>query len=185
SDKVPTFVSLIGSQKGMLVATLIDVQKKDRQLIDNLYKKKLLQKKHVLTFGDFANADEADIEDMFEHSFYLKLVNGEYGKDLDSPIDNGDLASGNPRILVRLEQYLQSNPLKTGSGFNHYRPARYLSDNLSALEKDICEETLTRFESAFKKLNQLVISEAIEAVSANHEQQSRKKHIGRQYGHYK
>ena len=45
SDKVTTFVSLLGSQKKMKVATLIDFQKRDQQTIENLYKKKLLAKK--------------------------------------------------------------------------------------------------------------------------------------------
>src|SRR5690606_25157086 len=44
SEKVPTFAALIGSQKKMRIATLIDIQKADRQRIENLYKKKLLQK---------------------------------------------------------------------------------------------------------------------------------------------
>ena len=39
SDKVTTFVSLLGSQKKMKVATLIDFQKRDQQTIENLYKK--------------------------------------------------------------------------------------------------------------------------------------------------
>lgn len=44
SDKVPTFVALLGAQKGLKVATLIDVQNKDRQKIENLYKSKLLKR---------------------------------------------------------------------------------------------------------------------------------------------
>ena len=51
SDKVTTFVSLLGSQKKMKVATLIDFQKRDQQTIENLYKKKLLAKNNVHTFA--------------------------------------------------------------------------------------------------------------------------------------
>ena len=43
--KVPTFVALLGAQKGMNLATLLDIQKKDRHQIEDLCKKKLLKKK--------------------------------------------------------------------------------------------------------------------------------------------
>ncbi len=79
SDKVPTFVALIGAQSKMNVATLIDYQLKDQQTIENLYKRKLLKRNKVLTFADFAEADEADIEDLFDPDFYLGLVNAEFG----------------------------------------------------------------------------------------------------------
>ena len=36
ADKVPTFVALIGAQTNLNVAVLIDYQKKDRQMIENL-----------------------------------------------------------------------------------------------------------------------------------------------------
>ena len=45
SDKVPTFVALIGAQKHLNVAVLIDYQKKDQQNIENLYKKSYLRRK--------------------------------------------------------------------------------------------------------------------------------------------
>ena len=46
ADKVPTFVALIGAQTNLNVAVFIDYQKKDRQVIENLYKRRLLNKKH-------------------------------------------------------------------------------------------------------------------------------------------
>ena len=66
----------------MNVAVLIDYQKKDRQSIENLYKKKLLKQQQVLTYADFVERDEADVEDMFDPEFYLKLVNSEFGISL-------------------------------------------------------------------------------------------------------
>ena len=95
SGKVPTFVSLLAPQKGMNVAVLLDIQHKDRQCIENLYKKKLLTKKQVLTYADFLNpkennkeaVKEADIEDIFSREFYVGLVNKEFSKELKAPID--------------------------------------------------------------------------------------------------
>ena len=152
SDKVPTFVALIGAQEHLNVAVLIDFQKSDQQNIENLYKKKLLNKRNVLTYADFTGSGEADIEDMFSSDFYLKLVNGAFG----SSIELTDLSSKHPRILRRLEEYLDSRPLPNSAIFNHYRPARYFSDNIRSLTDDLSDQDLDRFEQAFVALNSLL-----------------------------
>ena len=156
SEKVPTFASLIGSQSRMNVATLIDIQHSDRQKIENLYKKKLLKKKHVLTFADFTGLDEADIEDMFDLGFYLRLVNEEYATALPKKITKTSLKSKAKRIVVRIEQFVKDNPLKGGVSFNHYRPARYFASNIKDLRSSIPDATLERFEQAFAAVNSLL-----------------------------
>lgn len=154
SDKVPTFAALLGSQQDLNVATLIDIQQKDKQSIDNLYKKKLLQQKNVLTFADFIGKKEADIEDMFEADFYLKLVNAEYKATLQKPITLSDLPK-RERVLASLDSYLQTSPLKDAA-FNHYRPSRYFAEHIGTLATKLSPETLDRFEAAFKRLNALL-----------------------------
>jgi len=154
ADKVPTFVSLIGSQKGLNVATLIDFQKSSQQMIENLYKKQLLEKSHVLTFADFTGAKEADAEDMFGDAFYLSLINAEFSGSLTKPITMGDIVSGSPRVLVRVEKHLTASPLGGSGKFNHYRPARYLSEKASSLT--IPADALDRFEKAFVAVNALL-----------------------------
>ena len=152
AGNVPTFVALIGAQTKLNVAVLIDYQKKDQQSIENLYKGKLLKKKQVLTFADFTGASEADIEDMFDSEFYLKLVNGEFGVSLKL----SQLSSTHPKILQRLEMRLEKHPLPRDVQFNHYRPARYLSENIGSLEAELTDETLSRFQRALDALNQLL-----------------------------
>ncbi len=154
SDKVPTFAALLGSQKDLNIATLIDIQQKDRQSIENLYKKRLLEQKNVLTFGDFTGKKEADIEDMFDVDFYLKLVNAEYKAALPKAIGVADLPK-RERVLVAIEAYLHDAPLKE-SKFNHYRPARYFAEHIGTLTKSLSSDTLDRFETAFKRLNALL-----------------------------
>jgi hypothetical protein len=156
SEKVPTFVALLGAQRGLNIATLIDLQKKDQQNIENLYRKKLLKKQNVLTFADFNGAGEADIEDFFDSNFYLDLVNEEYKADLPAPIKPTALTSKSPRIVSRLHSHFTASPMKNGAQFNHYRPARYFSENTSALAKQLSANTLTLFEETFKKLNTLL-----------------------------
>jgi predicted ATPase len=156
ADKVPTFVALMGAQRGMKLATLLDIQRKDQQTIENLYKRKLLRKQNVLTYAAFTGSVEADVEDMFGDQFYLELVNSEYAAELPNPILATQLRSKAPRILAKIEEHLQRNPLKNASRFNHYRPARYFAENVAKLARAIPAETLDRFEEAFKALNILL-----------------------------
>lgn len=156
SDKVPTFVALVGANTKLKLATLIDFQQKDAQTIENLYKRKLLQKKNVRTFVDFTGTKEADIEDMFDNGFYVKLVNSEYKDALAKNITVGDLPKGGDRILPRIEKWLDDQPLKGNATFSHYRPARYFAENMGSLESKISDATLDRFEDAFKAINALL-----------------------------
>ncbi|MBL8172087.1 MAG: AAA family ATPase [Acidobacteria bacterium] len=155
SGKVPTFVALLAPQKGMNVATLLDIQNNDRPLIEDLYRKKLLKKKQVATYADFVGQNEADAEDMFDREFYLSLVNAEFAKELEGPIDLAVLNAKEPRTLRAIEAYLVNNPFKTGT-FGHYRPARYFSENVATLWTQVSDTTKSRFESAFKQLNELI-----------------------------
>lgn len=156
SDKVPTFVALIGANTKLNIAVLIDYQKKDRQMIENLYKQKLLKKNHVLTYADFVGSNEADVEDMFDPEFYLKLVNEEFGTSLTV----NDLPPGPSRLVRRLKDHFENKPPPNGAKFNHYRPALYLSKNLDSLEADLTESDLDRFQKAFDALNKLLVTKS-------------------------
>jgi hypothetical protein len=114
-----------------------------------------LQKKQVLTYADFVTQDEADVEDLFERTFYVDLVNNEFGKELQSRIDAVALDARVPRTVRAIEAWLVSNPLKFGA-FGHYRPARYFSENVSALWPRVSDQTKDRFEAVFKQLNSLL-----------------------------
>lgn len=155
SGKVPTFVALLAPQRGMNVATLLDIQNNDRALIEDLYKKKLLKKKHVLTYAEFIGQDEADVEDVFERVFYVELVNSEFKKEMKTPIDIAKLNIKEPRTLRAIEAYLADNPFKSGT-FGHYRPARYFSENIATLWPKVSNTTKDRFEAMFKQLNALL-----------------------------
>ena len=155
SGKVPTFVALLAPQKGMNVATLLDIQNSDRGLIEDLYKKKLLNKKQVATYADFVGQKEADVEDMFDRGFSRESVNAEFAKQLAAPIDPAAINAKQPRTLRAIEAWLEKNPLKSGA-FSHYRPARYFSENLGTLWPRVSDTTNDRFEAAFKHLNALL-----------------------------
>ncbi len=153
-DKVSTFVKFIGANPKMNVAVLIDFEKNRHQIIKNLYKEELLDKSKVMTFADFTNTEEADIEDMFDPDFYLKLVNGEF----NTSIKLEQLSYKHPRITQRFKKYFEKDPLLKKENFsrNHDRPAKYLSKNISTLEQDLSKGTLDRFQKAFDELNKLL-----------------------------
>lgn len=153
--KVPTFVALLGTQKGMTIATLIDSQVADQPKIESLYRDKLLKKANVFTFADFTKSTEADIEDMLGETFYVELVNNEFAAQLATPIAVSALNSKHPRILERLEAHFGSTPLANGA-FSHFRPARYFNENLKKLSKKVPKEAKDKFEEAFKALNALI-----------------------------
>lgn len=155
ADKVPTFVAMIGARTNLNVAVLIDYQKRDQQKIKNLYKKKLLHKNHVLTYADFVSGIEADLEDMFSPEFYLKLVNRAYG----SAVELAHLREEHPRMLHRLEQYFHKTPLSEKVSFDHYRPARYFTENIASLADELSKQELNRFQQVFDKLNALLPSQ--------------------------
>ncbi len=157
SGKVPAFVSLLAHQSGMNIATLLDIKNKDRQVIEDLYKKKLLKKKQVLTYADFTKNKEADVEDLFDREFYVGLLNAEFEKQLEKPIDLSELNEKVPRILKAIEDHLSENPstFKSGS-FSHYRPARYLTEYMTDLWGEIPSETKDTFERIFQELNKLL-----------------------------
>jgi hypothetical protein len=155
SGKVPAFVALLAPQKGMNVATLLDIQHSDRAPIEDLYKKKLLKKKQVSTYAEFVGQNEADVEDMFDRALYVSLVNAEFVKEMEAPIDTDALNAREPRTLRAIESYLVTCPFKSGS-FGHYRPARYFAENVAALWPQVSDSTKDRFEAAFKHLNALL-----------------------------
>ena len=155
STKVPTFVALLGTQKNMTIAILIDNQLATQKKIEGLYKEKLLKKANVFTFSDFTKTAEADIEDMFGVAFYVELVNAEFCSQLAAPIDITKLTAQSPRVVVRIEHYLAENPLKAGQ-FNHYRPARYFTENNNKLRNKIPAVVKQRFTEAFDALNTLL-----------------------------
>lgn len=154
-DKAPTFIALFRAQEGLRIATLLDLQKKDQQKIENLYKQQLMQQSHVLTYADFTKTKEADVEDMFDPHLYVELVNDAYKDELQAPLVLANLPP-HTRIIVRIEEQLKATAMKNGVVFNHFRPAAHLARHIDVWGPKLNKATLDRFEEAFKALNALL-----------------------------
>ena len=136
-DKLPTFIALLGVE--LNVAVVLDGAAGGSQKINSLIDRGIINANSVVPLATVVGASEADIEDMFEQAWYLKLVR-ESGA---GQVTKAKLPPGG-RIVPRIEAVLGK--------YDHYRPAKHLLANPKFIE-DLDEDTLARFEELFGKLN--------------------------------
>ena len=154
-ERVQPFVSLIGSNSDINVAVLVDHHACKEDDIKRLRKLGGIGEFHVLTCRDYTHnkrCAEADIEDIFSPTSYINLVNSTLGMQ----IKLSDLTPKSDRILCRLKDYFDKNPLPNNVKFRHSQVAFHLSENLHDLGSIISDGDLNRFEKIFHKLNSLL-----------------------------
>ena len=98
----------------------------------------------VLLYSDFCNKKEADIEDLFEMSLYLKILKQSCGIKVDpEPINE------KTRIIKEIESQIGI--------FSHHKPADWLLRNSDVLRKgnNDVNKTLSRFEKLFDKVKEI------------------------------
>lgn len=140
-DKIPTFVALLGAE--LRVAALIDGKSGGTRKINDLINKHVIEEARVIALANVVEAREADIEDLFEDGWYVKLVKQSGAAN----IAKSNLGAGQ-RIIARIE--------KEAGKYDHYEPARHLLEHQGDLLPDLDDETLGRFEKLFTELNQLL-----------------------------
>jgi len=147
-EKVASFVSLLRGNNlniACLLDSSIDTSSKSR--LDNLIREKLIHKKKILFFDEFIdNANEADIEDLFQKEEYLTYFNEAFHEHNDIILE--DLNKEIDRIILQINKYLNIER------FNHYRPSNILAFS-QATAQNFSKETLDRFEKVFVDVNQL------------------------------
>lgn len=153
-DKIATFVALLGANK-LKIVVLHDRASKPHQKLEDLVRQKLIERKKILDFSMFREdaANEADIEDLIPADLYVKAFNVAYAKELKGvELVTADLGD-HPRILERINQWLEKNDIKLlkDGGFNHYRVAQSVLTelNVAALK----DEDIARFERVFTRIN--------------------------------
>jgi predicted ATP-dependent endonuclease of OLD family len=148
-DKVSVFIALLGASK-LNIACLLDssIDTKNKQKLDNLISEKLIKQSKVLFYDAFLeDGIDADIEDLFTKEEYLKFFNKAFKGRYDE-INLIDLNSSVSRITLQISQHLGIKR------FNHYMPAKNLLQN-PVFVSNIDASTLNRYESLFKKVNNL------------------------------
>lgn len=142
-DKVPSFVSLLGGSD-LSIAVLMDVAGGGNQRIAQLASRGLLDKGRLIYLTEITGTNEADIEDLFNVSWYLKLLAAsKVGRFAKTQLNGGG------RVVKQVETV-------HGGRFDHYQPANHLMRSPGNLLDQIDEDTRTRFETLFKRLNGLL-----------------------------
>jgi hypothetical protein len=152
AGKLSTFATLLGVNK-LDVAVLVDSSTKDTGAVRRLRENDQLRGRALVEVSEFTGTKDADIEDLFDPMFYLKLVNLAYDNELTAPIKPKDLKSKDPRIVRRIEAHFEATGLRR---FNHYRPAAVLLRNQQSLLDEIDDATLGRAVKLFERLNSLL-----------------------------
>jgi len=148
-DKVATFISLLRGNKLEIVCLLdTPTDPKGKARLEDMIKHKLINAKNIRYFNDFLpEYSQADIEDLFSKTDYLKLFNKAFEKDYKK-LELSDLNTQIKPIIIQINKALGIDR------FNHYRPANeLLKQGLTA--KDFEKSTLDNFENVIKEINKL------------------------------
>jgi hypothetical protein len=142
-DKIPTFIALLGGSD-LNIAVIMDVAAGGNQKLTSMVQRGLLPKEHLIPLTDITGTAEADLEDLFETAWYLKLLE-------ESNVGTLTKAklSGGGRIIKRVEGAL-------GNRFDHYQPASYLMRSATKLRDQVDEATIERFAQLFSRINSLL-----------------------------
>lgn len=158
-DKVRSFASLFRGND-LNIASLTDFSKADRRKIDDLRNSKVMEAEQVLTYADFLEQDEADVEDLLGADLFAVILNGAYsltGKDLITPARFAETQEGAPRLVKQAEAIFRVMPPGVPE-FDHATPAFWLLRNSEVLDgndEDV-KVALANARNLFGRLNQLL-----------------------------
>lgn len=141
-DKIPTFIALLGGSD-LSITVLMDVAGGGNQRLTNLVQRGLLDPQRLVPLTDLTGTSQADIEDLFNRDWYLKLLRASgVGRIAKSKVTGG-------RIVKQVEAAL-------GGRYDHYQPASHLMRSPGTLLDEIDQATQDRFQQLFIRLNNLL-----------------------------
>jgi predicted ATP-dependent endonuclease of OLD family len=141
-DKIPTFIALLGASD-LNIAVVMDVAAGGNQKITNMVQRGLLAQDHLIPLTDITGTPEADIEDLFDQGWYLKLLK----ESKVGIVAKNKLTAG--RIVKQAEAVL-------GARFDHYQPASHLMRTATKLRDEVDDATIDRFAQLFARINNLL-----------------------------
>ena len=156
-DKVFAFVSLFVGNN-LNVAVLTDFAHGDKGKVARLKASQLLSSSQIFTTSDFLESPESDVEDFFDPSFMIRLVNEafEIPKKFALTLETVEKESGT-RIVKKIEAAYRTIGIELPE-FDHFTPSSYLLRNPALLASESPEvlHALEMFEKVFVILNNLV-----------------------------
>jgi predicted ATP-dependent endonuclease of OLD family len=154
ADNLPSFVSLLGDSY-LSVAVLMEVTPTHRQHIEDINDSAPKGRRNPIKWVEITRVRDADIEDLMDPGFYLKLVNEAYGEELSHPLTLRSITDADPRIVNRLQTYFETEGI-AGGVFDPYKPAAYLLQNHSTLINEINDNTIDSVAAMFERINALL-----------------------------
>jgi hypothetical protein len=142
-DKVPTFVALLNGGK-LNITVVFDVAAGGNQRLESFITRGVIEENHFIPLTNITGTPEADIEDLFDQAWYLKLLDKSKVKKIPA-----SSLSGTGRIIKQVEDHL-------GGKFDHFQPANFLLRKGDDLVSEISDDCLDRFSTLFERLNLLL-----------------------------
>lgn len=165
ADNLPTFVSLLG-ENYVSVAVLMDVTPKNKEKMEAINRNGVIDRNNPIKWVEVAKIRTADIEDILDPMFYLKLVNESYAGELPATLTMKAITESDPRIAHRLAAHFESEGI-AGGNFDTYRPASYLLQKHALLRSEIDAETIEKAASMFERINAMLPSDGMTSKGVN------------------
>jgi hypothetical protein len=140
-DKIPTFIALLGAH--LNVAVVLDSAAGGSQKVNSMIEKGVIESKSILPLASITGRKEADIEDLFDESWYIALLKASGA----ASVTKAQLGQGD-RIVRRIESVVGS--------FDHYQPAAHLLREQRKHLPRLPPDSLDRFEALFQRANALL-----------------------------
>ena len=154
-DKFGSFNALFAANE-LHVAILTDFHTGDKRKVREMRDSGLLKAGHVFTASEFADQDEADIEDMLTRKFYIEIINRRYQLEGTKQIPVVRPDDAPPLVLEEVKQHFRTVATE-GPEFDHLTPAVYLVEHESDFRNaDGLDEALGRFGKFFQSVNALL-----------------------------
>lgn len=155
ADNLSTYLSLLGDNYVNL-AIMMDVTPKSKARIEEK-NGQIGNNSNPIKMVEVAKMRDADMEDLFDPSFYLELVNQSYSRELPHEMTMKAISGPNPRIAQRVQKFFEQEGI-CGGRFDTYRPAAYLLQKHLELRPKIDDSIIDRAASMFARVNSLLAS---------------------------
>ncbi len=161
AENLPTFISLLGDNY-LSLAVLMDVTEENRDNINQINDSIESAEHTPVNWIEVTRVRDADIEDLLDPGFYLRLVNQAYARQLREPITLRAISDSNPRIVERLKSYFHENNIGNGE-FDPYKPAAILLKNHAMMRGEINQVTIDSASSMFDRINSMLSGSGVGA----------------------
>lgn len=148
--KLPALVTLLAANK-LNTVVLADSSSTDGAPVERLREAGRLGAGGLVEISEITGSSPADIEDLFEPAFYLRLVNVAYAGELHGAALTLEELPADKRLVRRVERAFHARGIN-GGRLNHLSPARALTRD-PLLSEQIDATTLEQAERLFNAIN--------------------------------